>query len=114
LAAPPPRRARRRGYSVEEIDRNDYVDDIHRINTSLAERQGRPMDPAYADKIERYFAIDSFRYFGVLDRDRRLAAYCDSCTTPTWGPNPACGNLKRSWASSPMSSTTPSIEGPTC
>jgi hypothetical protein len=71
------RRARRRGYSVEEIDRNDYVDDIHRINTSLAERQGRPMDPAYADKIERYFAVDSFRYFGVLDRDRRLAAYCD-------------------------------------
>jgi hypothetical protein len=71
------RRARRRGYTVEEIDRNDYIDDIHAINISLGERQGRPMDPAYAEKIRHYPAVDSFRYFGALDRDRRLAAYCD-------------------------------------
>ncbi|MET0322159.1 MAG: hypothetical protein ABW069_15670 [Duganella sp.] len=71
------RRARARGYTVAEIDRNDYIDDIHRINTSLGERQGRPMDPAYADRTAHYEAVDSFRYYGVLDAEGKLAGYCD-------------------------------------
>ncbi|GJI99061.1 hypothetical protein RugamoR57_57790 [Duganella caerulea] len=71
------RRARAHGYRVAEIDRNHYVDDIHRINTSLAQRQGRPMDPAYAARAEHFVAVDGFRYYGVLDKDGRLAAYCD-------------------------------------
>ena len=70
------RRARERGYTVAEIDRNDYIDDIHRINTSLDERQGRPMDPAYAARTER-FAADGLRHYGVLDKDGRLVAYGD-------------------------------------
>lgn len=71
------RRARARGYTVAEIDRNDYIDDIHRINTSQRMRQGRPMDPAYADRTDHYVAVDSFRYYGVLDADGKLVAYCD-------------------------------------
>lgn len=71
------RRARERGYTVVEIDRNDYIDDIHSINTSLDERQGRPMDPAYATKTERYAAVDGLRHYGVLDKDGRLVAYGD-------------------------------------
>ena len=71
------RRARARGYTVAEIDRNDYIDDIHRINTSQHVRQGRPMDPAYADRTDHYVAVDSFRYYGVLDASGKLVAYCD-------------------------------------
>ena len=70
------RRARERGYTVAEIDRNDYIDDIHRINTSLDERQGRPMDPVYAARTER-FAADGLRHYGVLDKHGRLVAYGD-------------------------------------
>ncbi len=71
------RRARERGYTVAEIDRNDYIDDIHSINTSLDERQGRPMDPAYAARTERYDAADGLRHYGVLDQHGRLVAYGD-------------------------------------
>ena len=70
------RRARERGYTVAEIDRNDYIDDIHRINTSLDERQGRPMDPAYATRTDHYDA-DGLRHFGVLDKHGHLVAYGD-------------------------------------
>jgi hypothetical protein len=71
------RRARERGYTVVEIDRNDYIDDIHRINTSAGERQGRPMDPAYATRTERYDPADGLCHYGVLDRHGRLVAYGD-------------------------------------
>ena len=71
------RRARERGYAVVEIDRNDYIDDIHRINTSAGERQGRPMDPAYATRTERYDPADGLCHYGVLDRHGRLVAYGD-------------------------------------
>ena len=71
------RRARERGYTVVEIDRNDYIDDIHRINTSAGERQGRPMDPAYATRTERYDPADGLCHYGVLDKHGRLVAYGD-------------------------------------
>ncbi|SEO05818.1 hypothetical protein SAMN05428959_104427 [Duganella sp. CF517] len=70
------RRARERGYTVVEIDRNDYIDDIHGINTSAGERQGRPMDPAYAARTERY-PSDGLCHYGVLDKEGRLVAYGD-------------------------------------
>lgn len=71
------RRARARGYTVAAIDRNDYIDDIHRINTSLEERQGRPMDAAYGLRVDHYDDVESFRYYGVLDAHGALVAYCD-------------------------------------
>lgn len=71
------RRARGRGYVLAEIERNDYIDDIHAINTSQACRQGRPMDAAYLDKCEHFVADPHFRYYGALDAKGKLSAYAD-------------------------------------
>lgn len=35
------------------------------------------MDPAYTGRTEHYVAVDSFRYYGVLDAGGKLVAYCD-------------------------------------
>ena len=40
-------RSARLGYEFAEIDRSQFSDDIHEINVSLRERQGRPMTPGY-------------------------------------------------------------------
>jgi hypothetical protein len=40
-------RCARAGYRFAEIDRHKYEDDINAVNTSLPNRQGRPMSEAY-------------------------------------------------------------------
>lgn len=70
-------RARRRGYTLAPIDRNDHIDAIHAINTSLASRQGRPMAADYQHKPLCYENQPHFRHFGVFNRDGQLSAYCD-------------------------------------
>jgi hypothetical protein len=60
-----------------EIERNDHVEAIHAINTSVEQRQGRPMDSAYLHKRERFERLANFRYYGVLDADGRLVAYAN-------------------------------------
>lgn len=42
-------RAERLGYRFEPIHRHEFSDDIHRINVSLPERQGRPMSRSYME-----------------------------------------------------------------
>jgi len=71
------KRALARGYRVLEIDRNNFVDDIHAINTSIEIRQKRPMDQGYLKKIEQFEAKRNFRYFGVLNKEGKLFAYCN-------------------------------------
>jgi hypothetical protein len=71
------RKARSRGYAVVEIDKNDFVEDIHEINTSLDQRQGRPMDKAYQQKQVRFNPERNYKYFGVLNAAGRLTAYSD-------------------------------------
>jgi hypothetical protein len=71
------KRARTRGYRVEHIDRNRYVDEIHAINTALEERQGRPMDAAYREKKLHYEALPHFRYYGMFNADGQLVAYAN-------------------------------------
>jgi hypothetical protein len=71
------RKARSRGYELVEIDKNDFVDDLHEINTSLDSRQGRPMPEAYRQKETRFHAEKNYKYFGVLNADGKLAAYSD-------------------------------------
>ncbi|MES3022056.1 MAG: hypothetical protein V4857_10790 [Pseudomonadota bacterium] len=71
------RRAKARGYRFVEIDRNAYIDDIHAINTSVDSRQGRPMDAQYLEKKQCFDAIANFRYYGVLDNEGQLRAYCN-------------------------------------
>lgn len=69
------KKATSRGYVVVEIDRNEFVDDIHAINTSLDSRQGRPMDDTYLQKVEHFPRERNYRYFGVLNPAGKLMAY---------------------------------------
>ncbi|MVW60544.1 hypothetical protein GPY61_11435 [Massilia sp. NEAU-DD11] len=71
------RKARSRGYSVVEIDRNVFVEDIHEINTSLDQRQGRPMADAYRQKQTHFSPKKNYKYFGVLNSAGKLTAYSD-------------------------------------
>ena len=71
------KRARSRGYLFTEIDRNAYVDDIHAINVSLDNRQGRPMDAKYIEKRDAFEHQTHFRYYGVLDSKGKLVAYAN-------------------------------------
>lgn len=69
------KRARARGYAVEEIDRNRHVDAIHAINVALGERQGRPMDAHYLEKRLVFDNLANFHYYGVFDNTAKLVAY---------------------------------------
>ncbi|WP_426114743.1 hypothetical protein [Massilia sp. PWRC2] len=69
------RRARARGYRVVEIDRNDYVDDIHSINNSVPVRQGKSMSDSYLQKQHHYLAERNYKYYGTLNGAGKLVAY---------------------------------------
>jgi hypothetical protein len=71
------KRARSRGYVLAEIDRNRFIEEIYDINTSLENRQGRPMDAHYREKTTRYENLPHFRYYGVFNADGRLVAYAN-------------------------------------
>ena len=71
------RKARTKGYQVVEIDKNDFIDDIHDINTSVEVRQGRPMDATYTEKVLHFRSDKNFRYYGVLNATGKLVAYGD-------------------------------------
>lgn len=71
------KRARARGYVCREIERNEHVDEIHTINTSLDVRQGRRMDQHYLDKTTHFEKRDHFRYYGVLNPEGKLVAYAN-------------------------------------
>jgi hypothetical protein len=73
-------RCERLGYQFSEVDYSRYADDIFEINTSLQERQGRPMSDGYRQYVERSklptFPCDQHRTitYGVLT-DEKLVAY---------------------------------------
>jgi hypothetical protein len=69
------RRARARGYTVAAIDRNEHVDAIHDINTSVEQRQGRPMDEKYLARQTRFDAPANMRCYGVFNAEGKLVAY---------------------------------------
>jgi hypothetical protein len=71
------KRARGRGYRLRHIDRNAHLDDIHAINTSLEERQGRAMDAKYREKQAHFDTLAHFRYYGVFNPEGRLVAYAN-------------------------------------
>ena len=71
------RKARSRGYVVAEINKNDFVDDLYEINTSLESRQGRPMDEAYRQKQTRFQEEKNYKHFGVFNAAGKLTAYSD-------------------------------------
>jgi hypothetical protein len=73
-------RAERLGFHFAEIERHRYADDIYEINTSLEERQGRPMSAGYHERPSASPDAPSscprhvIRRYGVLS-GRRLVAY---------------------------------------
>jgi len=71
------KKARSRGYKIIEIDRNNFIDDLHRINTSVEIRQGRPMDEAYHRKELHYRQLRNYKYFGAINAAGNLMAYAN-------------------------------------
>lgn len=73
-------RAERLGYRFAEINRANYGDDIYAINTSLQERQGRPMSAGYREHVQyppdpSYpCPLHAVRAYGVL-KGETLVAY---------------------------------------
>lgn len=68
--------ARKRGYTVREIRRNDHIDEIHAIHTPSKIRQGRPMDMPYQVLQTEFDDAPPLRCFGVFQRDGTLVGYC--------------------------------------
>jgi hypothetical protein len=74
-------RASRLGYQFREIAREEYGHDIFLVNTSLEERQGRPMSNGYREEQtflplpEYHCARHAIRTYGVLSDRGTLVAY---------------------------------------
>jgi len=73
--------SRRLGYTARPIDRSQHTDEIYAINTSLPERQGKQMIPAYRERRE-YTQLPAYRCarhrvdeWGVMSPDDILVAY---------------------------------------
>ncbi len=73
-------KAHRLGYRFQTIDRAEHEEDLYAINTSKAERQGRPMTAGYQEPqtyddppmvCERHHVYT----YGILDKTGRLRAY---------------------------------------
>jgi len=74
-------RATRLGYGFREIAREEYCEDIFAINTSLEERQGRPMSKGYRE-AQNFLPLQDYpcerhaiRTYGVVDDRGALVAY---------------------------------------
>ena len=72
---------RRLGYRAEPVDLSEHLDEIYAINTSLPERQGRPMEAHYRRRPERS-QLPTYRCprhrideWGVMSSDGLLVAY---------------------------------------
>jgi hypothetical protein len=75
------RKAGKLGYEFAPIERDRYLADIYEINTSLDERQGRPMGEKYRQEVEPFGPLPDqpcprhrFCTYGVL-KDGQLVAY---------------------------------------
>ena len=75
------RKAEKSGYTFGLIDRDQYLDDIFAINTSMAERQGKEMTERYRARPESYGPLPAYscprhqlRTYGVV-KDGKLVAY---------------------------------------
>ncbi|WP_144118690.1 hypothetical protein [Catellatospora sichuanensis] len=84
------RRALKLGYEFALFEHDDHLDDIHEINLSLDERQGRPMSESYRTRPSEFGPQDDQScprhrsdHFGVL-KDGKLLAYTLA---------PACGEM---------------------
>ena len=65
------RKAKKRNYTFQEIDPNEFLNDIFEINTSSLSRQGRQMDKSYLQKKERYEEKSYIKRYGILDEEKK-------------------------------------------
>jgi hypothetical protein len=70
------RHARKRGYTVRRINRNEHAHDIHDIHLSSETRQGRPMDSDYLVMQTDFDESEPMQCFGVFNSDGKLCGYC--------------------------------------
>lgn len=70
------RQARKRGYTVRQINRNDHIPEIHQVNVSSKIRQGRPMDSPYLTPQTEYDESAPMHSYGVFNADTMLVGYC--------------------------------------
>lgn len=74
-------RAAAHGYTFAEFERAEFEEDIYAINTSLPERQGRPMSQGYLERLEYqplpYYPCQRHAIYtlGVISPDAHLVAY---------------------------------------
>jgi hypothetical protein len=74
-------RAVRFGHRFAEIEREDFAQDVFEINTSVPERQGRPMGRGYREPVhyaplpEYPCARHRISTYGVISARGRLVAY---------------------------------------
>ena len=75
------RKAEKTGYTFGVIDRDQYLDDIFAINTSMSERQGKEMTDRYRERPAPFGPLPDYgcprhqiRTYGVL-KDGHLVAY---------------------------------------
>jgi hypothetical protein len=73
-------RAEHHGYFAARINRNEFEDDVWKINLSRPVRQGRPMSDSYRDrpsfpKDEYPCHLHGVHAYGVLDGHGGLVAY---------------------------------------
>ncbi len=75
-------RATARGYTFDFIKRHERAAEIHAINTSTPERQGRPMSSGYHQWPTETALPDydctrhAVRTYGIEDKTGTLVAYC--------------------------------------
>ena len=61
---------------ITNEDRNNYLNDIHKVNISAGERQGREMHESYSHFPAEYGAINGFYYFACI-KNNTLFAYSE-------------------------------------
>lgn len=69
------RRCLKAGYTVRVFDPDLCKSEIHAINVSMPERQGRKMSSEYLVERDSYREVGSWLYLGVFDSAGALAAY---------------------------------------
>ena len=70
------RKCRARGYTLIEIDRNKFRNEIALIESSSPARQGRPMSSDYGDANKTYVDHSNYKYYGVMFMED-LVAYAN-------------------------------------
>ena len=69
------RRCHKLGYYFNFLDPNEHIDEIHDINTSSSERQGKRMAESYLKKVDKYEQEEFIEYAGVFNKEGRLVSY---------------------------------------